>query len=73
MAFFTRYGYVTNSNVVPAVALGDERAEGGDTVVDLLLLGVDAGKRYGVLVAASAAAALVNQAYNAEATADVTP
>lgn len=62
--------YKTNSNAIPAVVL--EQFDSGGVVVgdaggaaiesvDVLLLGVDQGKRYNVPVAASRAASLPNQ------------
>ena len=65
MAFGDVYGFKTNSRVVVAVAESDEYADGGDTVVDVVLLGVDNGRRRGVVVAANEGAALVNQVFSA--------
>lgn len=60
--------YKTNSNSIPAVVLDEWDADGNAVAgaataasVDVLLLGVDQGKRYNVPVAASEAAALPNQ------------
>jgi hypothetical protein len=65
MAFGDVYGFKTNSRVVVAVAESDEYADGEDTVVDVVLLGVDNGRRRGVVVAADEEAALVNQVFSA--------
>lgn len=64
MAFGDVYGFKTNSRVVVAVAESDEfSGDGEDTLVDLVLLGFDNGRRSGVTVAANEGAALVNQAF----------
>ena len=65
-------GYKTNSRNVPAVVeaqydnsgavVADQTGFTGVTTVDLLLLGVDAGRRTGVTFAAEGAAT-VNQAF----------
>jgi hypothetical protein len=65
MAFGDVYGFKTNSRVVVAVAESDEYADGEDTVVDVVLLGFDNGRRRGVVVAANEGAALVNQVFAA--------
>jgi len=72
MALGTRYGYKTNVGSVVALAEGDVY----DTdKVDLVLVGQSSGgaRRKGVTVAANEGAALVNQAWPAEAAADVVP
>lgn len=73
MAFGTRYGYKTNVGSVVAFAEGDEYVDDTVTKVDLVLTGMSSGgaRRAGVPVAASAAAAVTNEAFNAEADADV--
>jgi hypothetical protein len=65
MAFGDVYGFKTNSRVVVAVAETDEYSDGEDTVVDVVLLGVDNGRRRGVLVAADAESAAVNEVFPA--------
>jgi hypothetical protein len=66
MAFGDVYGFKTNSRVVVAIAESDEYSGNGeDTVVDVVLLGVDNGRRRGVSVAASEAAAAVNEVFPA--------
>jgi hypothetical protein len=68
MAFGDVYGYKTNSRSVPAFAIGDERTLGDDTVVDLVLVNFRGGPRLNVVVAASAEAAEVHQAFVAPGT-----
>lgn len=67
-----RTGYMkTNSGRVPAVVINayddgvlDNDADDGDvTTVDVLLLGVDSGRRNGLTVAANEGAANVNEFY----------
>lgn len=54
MAFGDIYAFRTNSRSVVAIAESDEYSGGGeDTVVDVVLVGVDNGRRTGVTVAAS--------------------
>ena len=66
MAFGEVYGFKTNSRVVVAIAESDEYSGNGeDTVVDVVLLGVDNGRRRGVVVAADEAAAAVNEVFPA--------
>jgi hypothetical protein len=66
MAFGDVYGFKTNSRVVVAIAESDEYSGNGeDTVVDVVLLGVDNGRRRGVVVAADEAAAAVNEVFPA--------
>jgi hypothetical protein len=66
MAFGDVYGFRTNSYDVVAFAESDEYSVGGDTVVDLILVGFDNGRRTAV-VAADSESALVNQAWPAGA------
>jgi hypothetical protein len=66
MAFGDIYGFKTNSRVVVAVAESDEYSgDGEDTLVDLILLGFDSGRRTGVPVAATEGDAPVNWAFPA--------
>ena len=53
MAFGDIYAFRTNSRAVVAIAESDEYSAGEDTVVDVVLVGVDNGRRAGVSVAAS--------------------
>jgi hypothetical protein len=53
MAFGDVYAFRTNSRAVVAIAESDEYSAGEDTVVDVVLVGVDSGRRTGVTVAAS--------------------
>ena len=53
MAFGDVYAFRTNSRAVVALAESDEYSVGEDTVVDVVLVGVDSGRRTGVPVAAS--------------------
>jgi hypothetical protein len=53
MAFGDIYAFRTNSRSVVAIAESDEYSAGEDTVVDVVLVGVDSGRRTGVPVAAS--------------------
>ena len=53
MAFGDVYAFRTNSRAVVAIAESDEYSAGEDTVVDVVLVGVDNGRRAGVPVAAS--------------------
>jgi hypothetical protein len=65
MAFGDVYGFRTKTRDVVAYAETDEYLAGGDTVVDLVLVGVDSGRRT-VVVADSSASALVGQAWLAQ-------
>jgi hypothetical protein len=60
MSFGAIYAYRTNSRNVVAIAESDEYSAGSDTVVDVVLVGVDNGRRQGVTVAADAEAHVVN-------------
>lgn len=60
MAFGEIYAFRTNSRSVVAIAESDERSVGDDTVVDVVLVGVDNGRRSGVKVAASSEEHVVN-------------
>lgn len=61
MAFGDIYAFRTNSRSVVAIAESDEYSGGGeDTVVDVVLVGVDNGRRTGVTVAASEGEWVVN-------------
>jgi hypothetical protein len=53
MAFGDIYAFRTNSRSVVAIAESDEYSAGEDTVVDVVLVGVDNGRRTGVSVAAT--------------------
>ena len=61
MAFGDVYAFRTNSRSVVAIAESDEYSGAGeDTVVDVVLVGVDNGRRTGVPVAASEGEHAVN-------------
>lgn len=60
MAFGDVYKFKTNSRDVVALAESDEYSSGEDTVVDVVLVGVDNGRRAGVLVAADSGSHVVN-------------
>lgn len=67
MAFGDAYKFKTNSRDVVALAESDEYSSGEDTVVDIVLVGVDNGRRAGVLVAANAGEHVVNTVLAASA------
>lgn len=50
MAFGSAYAYHTNTRDVVALAESDEYSVGGNTVVDLVLVGFDNGRRTAVVV-----------------------
>jgi len=60
MAFGDIYAFRTNSRAVVAIAESDVYSAGEDTVVDVVLVGVDNGRRAGVPVAASESEWTVN-------------
>ena len=60
MAFGDIYAFRTNSRAVVAIAESDEYSAGEDTVVDVVLVGVDNGRRAGVSVAGSEGEWVVN-------------
>jgi hypothetical protein len=62
MTFGSLYGFRTNERDVAAFAESDEYSVGEDTVVDLILVGVDGGRRT-VVVADSSASAVPGQAW----------
>lgn len=60
MSFGYIYAFRTNTRSVVAIAESDEYSAGDDTVVDVVLVGVDNGRRSGVKVAASEGEHVVN-------------